>query len=108
MQWTFAGATLLNEMTNTQRFEYSIHIRDQGYYNGVDENFFTNLPFSKAPEGSSFAEEFADGYTEVEMEQNQPHRIDHDGSYKWNQQFDLSSNSSRRLPKPTASGGRPS
>jgi len=87
MDWTFDGATILNNISDTRNLEFDLKIVDHTYYNGRD-NWNTNVPFSKAPEGSSFAEEWHDGWTEIEMEMIEPHRIHNDWVYFWEQQFD--------------------
>jgi hypothetical protein len=87
MVWSFAAATKLNNISATRNLEFAVKIENQSYYNGIN-NWNTNAPFSKAPEGSSFAEEAADGYTEVEMEMIEPHRTTNGVFYFWDQQFD--------------------
>lgn len=88
MDWSFEAATKLNEISDTRNLEFAVKISDETYYNGRDDNFFTNTPWSKAPEGSTFFEEAWDEYTEVEMEMIEPHLIDNGSVYFWDQQFD--------------------
>jgi len=87
MDWTYDGAVELNQISDTRNLEFDVDICNQFYYNGRD-NWNTNVPYSKAPEGSSFAEEEADDCTEVEMEMSEPYRIHNDGVYFWDQQYD--------------------
>lgn len=88
MDWSSAAENKLDSISSTRSLEYAIKIRDQFYYNGINSGFNTNLPYSKAPEGSSFPEEAVDGHTEIEMEQNNPSLISDVTVYFWDQQFD--------------------
>lgn len=88
MDWTYEAAVTLNNETNQRALEYEIRIRDETYYDGVAENFNTNLPWSKAPTVGSWPEELRDGHTEIELEQWDPYRIHNAVVYYWHQQVD--------------------
>lgn len=87
MVWTQAAEDKLDAETATKTLTYENRIHDQGYYNHVN-NFNTNIPWSKAPEGENAIEEAFQGYTETDMEQVDPWRIDFGGVYFWDQQYD--------------------
>jgi hypothetical protein len=87
MDWSYDAAVKLNNETGTHALDYEIRIHDQYYYNFVN-SWQTNLPISKAPENENWFEELNQGYTEVDMEQDDPYRIDNTGLYYWNQYFD--------------------
>lgn len=87
MDWTYDAAVVLNQISSTRNLEFAIKIANHRYYNGRDE-YWTNVPWSKEPEGSSFLEEENEQQTEVEMEMIEPHRIHNDGVYFWDQWFD--------------------
>lgn len=97
MIWTQQAENKLDAETDSKTLTYELRIHDQFYYNHSNA-FNTNLPFSKAPEGENAIEELAQGYTEVDMEQVDPWRINVDQNYFWDQRFDSEKASINGLP----------
>lgn len=98
MDWSYASADYLNQISSYRNLEFSVKITNETYYNGIN-NWTTNAPYSKAPEGSSFAEEAIDHYTEVEMEMINPYLISNTAVYYWDQQFNSERTAISTAPK---------
>lgn len=97
MFWTQQAENKLDAETDSKTLTYELRIHDQFYYN-FSNAFNTNLPWSKAPEGENAIEELAQGYTEVDMEQVDPWRININTNYFWDQRFDSEKASINGLP----------
>jgi hypothetical protein len=76
---------------------YEIRIHDQFYYNFTG-GWNTNLPWSKGAEGENPFEELAQGYTEVDLEQKDPWRINFGAFYFFDAQFDAEKAAINGLP----------
>lgn len=87
MTWTQLAEDKLDAETNTRTLTYEIRIHDQFYYNFTG-GWNTNLPWSKGAEGENAFEELAQGYTEVDLEQVDPWRINFGAFYFFDAQFD--------------------
>jgi hypothetical protein len=87
MIWAQSTEDYLDSQASTRALDYEIRIHDQTYYNFVN-TWQTNLPWSKAPEAESWIEELDQGYTEVDMEQDNPGLINANFNYFWDQRFD--------------------
>lgn len=97
MWWTQTAKDYLNANSSTKAIDWEIRIHDQYYYNFVN-NFNTSLPYTKAPENENWLEELAQGYTEVDMEQDVPSRISAETHYFWDQQFDSEKSATSTKP----------
>ncbi len=85
--WSTTAESKLNNETSTKTLTTEIRIHDQYYYN-LANYFNTNLPYSKAAESENWAEEFEQGYSEIDMEIKDPWRITANFSYFWDIQVD--------------------
>ncbi|HSW43095.1 MAG TPA: hypothetical protein VLM76_11355 [Patescibacteria group bacterium] len=87
MNWGAAAERKLNNESATHGLGTEMRIHDQLFYN-YNGNFNTNLPFSKAPENEWWFEELSQGYTEVDMEIQEPRLINANFNYFWDIQID--------------------
>lgn len=97
MTWTQAAENKLDAETNTRTLTYEMRIHDQFYYNFTGQ-FQSNLPWSKAAEGENPIEEAIQGYTEVDLEQKDPFRINFGAFYFFDSQYDSEKASIAGLP----------
>jgi hypothetical protein len=87
MKWGAAAEAKLNNESAQKGLGPEIRIHDQFFFNFTG-NWQTNLPWSGAAASENAFEEFAQGYSEIDMEIQEPVKINAGFDYFWDIQVD--------------------
>jgi hypothetical protein len=87
MRWNAAAEQKLNDESAQKGLGPEIRIHDQDYFNFTG-NWNTNLPWSGAAVSENWFEEAVQGYTEIDLEIQEPVNIVKDFNYFWDIQVD--------------------